>query len=66
MLSGVADSIYWLNRYIEISENIAHFGEVNFNLILDSPSGITQLFTDLPNKCTIVRKCQADAQTKSP
>ena len=48
MLSGVADSIYCLNRYIEISENIAHFGEVNFNLILDSPSGITQLFTDLP------------------
>jgi uncharacterized alpha-E superfamily protein len=48
MLSGVADSIYWLNRYIEKSENIAHFAEVNFNLILDSPSGITQLFTDLP------------------
>ncbi|MEG4529131.1 alpha-E domain-containing protein [Microcoleus sp. D2_18a_D3] len=66
MLSGVADSIYWLNRYIERSENIAHFAQVNFNLILDSPSGITQLFTDLPNKCTIVRKCQADAQTKSP
>jgi uncharacterized alpha-E superfamily protein len=49
MLSGVADSIYWLNRYIERSEKIAHFGEVNFNLILDSPSGITQLFTDRPN-----------------
>ncbi len=49
MLSGVADSIYWLNRYIERSENIAHFSQVNFNLILDSPSGITQLFTDLPN-----------------
>ncbi|WP_445242185.1 MULTISPECIES: alpha-E domain-containing protein [unclassified Microcoleus] len=49
MLSGVADSIYWLNRYIERSENIAHFAQVNFNLILHSPSGITQLFTDLPN-----------------
>ena len=49
MLSGVADSIYCLNRYIERSENIADFAEVNFNLILDSPSGITQLFTDLPN-----------------
>ena len=48
MLSGVGDSIYWLNRYMERSENIAHFAEVNFNLILDSPSGITQLFTDLP------------------
>jgi len=49
MLSGVADSIYGLNRYIEISENIAHFAQVNFNLILHSPSRITQLFTDLPN-----------------
>jgi uncharacterized alpha-E superfamily protein len=48
MLSGVADSIYWLNRYIERSENIADFAEVNFNLILDSPSGITQLFIHLP------------------
>ncbi|WP_445301244.1 MULTISPECIES: alpha-E domain-containing protein [unclassified Microcoleus] len=65
MLSGVADSIYGLNRYIERSENIAHFAKVNFNLILDSPSGITQLFTDRPNECTLVRKCQADAQTKS-
>jgi len=42
MLSGVADSIYWLNRYIERAENIARFADVNFNLILDSPSGITQ------------------------
>jgi uncharacterized alpha-E superfamily protein len=42
MLSRVADSIYWLNRYIERAENIARFAEVNFNLILDSPSGITQ------------------------
>ncbi|WP_445312483.1 alpha-E domain-containing protein [Microcoleus vaginatus] len=40
--------MYWLNRYIERSENIADFAEVNFNLILHSPSGITQLFTDLP------------------
>jgi uncharacterized alpha-E superfamily protein len=65
MLSGVADSIYWLKRYIERSENIAHFAQVNFNLILHSPSSIIQLFTDRSNKCTIVRKCQADAQTKS-
>ncbi len=42
MLSRVADSIYWLNRYIERAENIARFADVNFNLILDSPSGITQ------------------------
>ncbi|EKQ70042.1 hypothetical protein OsccyDRAFT_0303 [Leptolyngbyaceae cyanobacterium JSC-12] len=42
MLSRVADSIYWLNRYVERAENVARFIEVNLNLLLDSPSGITQ------------------------
>ncbi|MEN9210670.1 MAG: alpha-E domain-containing protein, partial [Thermostichus sp. DG_1_6_bins_120] len=42
MLSRVADSIYWLNRYVERAENIARFIDVNLNLILDSPSGTTQ------------------------
>ncbi len=35
MLSRVADSIYWLNRYIERAENIARFVEVNLNLLID-------------------------------
>lgn len=47
MLSRVADSIYWLNRYIERAENIARFADVNFNLILDSPSGITEQWEPL-------------------
>jgi uncharacterized alpha-E superfamily protein len=42
MLSRVADAIYWLNRYIERAENIARFVDVNFNLMLDLPSGIEQ------------------------
>ncbi len=42
MLSRVADSIYWLNRYVERTENIARFVEVNLNLLLDSPSGTMQ------------------------
>lgn len=42
MLSRVADSIYWLNRYVERAENVARFVEVNLNLLLDSPSGTTQ------------------------
>jgi uncharacterized alpha-E superfamily protein len=36
MLSRVANSIYWLNRYIERAENIARFIDVNLNLLLDS------------------------------
>ncbi|MBF2028014.1 MAG: alpha-E domain-containing protein [Oscillatoriales cyanobacterium C42_A2020_001] len=42
MLSRVANSIYWLNRYVERAENVARFIEVNLNLLLDSPSGTTQ------------------------
>lgn len=42
MLSRVANSIYWLNRYIERAENIARFIDVNLNLVLDSPAGMTQ------------------------
>lgn len=39
MLSRVANSIYWLNRYVERAENIARFIDVNLNLLLDSPPG---------------------------
>ncbi|MDX2272330.1 MAG: alpha-E domain-containing protein [Cyanobacteriota bacterium] len=42
MLSRVADSIYWLNRYVERAENIARFVDVNLNLILDTPAGFAQ------------------------
>ncbi len=41
MLSRVADSIYWLNRYIERSENVARFIDVNLNLMLDLPAGVS-------------------------
>jgi uncharacterized alpha-E superfamily protein len=42
MLSRVADSIYWLNRYVERAENVARFVDVNINLLLDSPIGTQQ------------------------
>lgn len=37
MLSRVANSIYWLGRYLERAENYARFLDVNFNLMLDLP-----------------------------
>ncbi|WP_026101237.1 alpha-E domain-containing protein [Synechococcus sp. PCC 7336] len=40
MLSRVADSIFWLNRYIERAENVSRFVDVNLNLMLDLPSDI--------------------------
>lgn len=35
MLSRVADSIFWMNRYLERAENVARFVDVNLNLTLD-------------------------------
>lgn len=35
MLSRVADSIYWMSRYIERAENVARFVDVNLHLMLD-------------------------------
>ena len=47
MLSRVANSIYWLNRYIERAENVARFVDVNINLMLDLPAKITQQWQPL-------------------
>jgi uncharacterized alpha-E superfamily protein len=35
MLSRVAESIYWMNRYVERAENVARFVHVNLNLQLE-------------------------------
>ena len=36
MLSRVANSLYWMTRYIERAENIARLVDVNLQLLLDS------------------------------
>ncbi|TCD48572.1 alpha-E domain-containing protein [Chlorobium sp. N1] len=35
MLSRVAESLFWMSRYVERAENTARFLDVNFNLLLD-------------------------------
>lgn len=65
MLSRVANSIYWTNRYLERAENNARFMDVNFNLTLDLPqyvfeqweplvvaTGNIELFKSLYSKAT--------------
>src|SRR5438876_1421592 len=47
MLSRVADSIYWMTRYIERAENVARFIDVNLQLMLDLPAGITEQWAPL-------------------
>lgn len=41
MLSRVAETIYWLVRYVERAENMARLIRVNTQLVLDTPTGIT-------------------------
>jgi uncharacterized alpha-E superfamily protein len=38
MLSRVADAIYWIFRYVERTENVARFIDVNLHLMLDMPA----------------------------
>ena len=47
MLSRVADSIYWMNRYIERAENVARSIDVNLQLALDTPGGATEQWAPL-------------------
>ena len=42
MLSRVANSIYWMNRYLERAENYARFIDANLNLTLDLPPGMAE------------------------
>lgn len=47
MLSRVANSIYWLSRYIERAENVARILEVNFNLSLGKGEPIREQWAPL-------------------
>lgn len=49
MLSRVAESIYWMARYVERAENLARFIDVTLNLILDQPQGTAQQWAPLVN-----------------
>mgnify|MGYP001615119349 CR=1 FL=1 len=47
MLSRVANSIYWMNRYIERAENYSRFIDVNLNLTLDLSEGTAEQWEPL-------------------
>jgi uncharacterized alpha-E superfamily protein len=49
MLSRVADSVYWLSRYVERAENVARFIDVNFQLMLDEAGGGDRQWQPLVN-----------------
>ncbi len=47
MLSRVADSIFWMGRYVERAENVARFIDVNLHMILDLPVGSAEQWEPL-------------------
>ena len=47
LLSRVADSVYWVGRYIERAENVARFIGVNLNLQIDLPLAPSQQWQPL-------------------
>jgi uncharacterized alpha-E superfamily protein len=47
MLSRVADTIFWMHRYIERVENVVRSIEVHLNLVLDLPPEIENPFLPL-------------------
>lgn len=49
MLSRVADSVYWMSRYVERAENVARFIDVNFQLMLDEADGADRQWQPLVN-----------------
>lgn len=47
MLSRVADSVFWMSRYIERAESVARFIDVNLNLTLDLGEQMDQQWAPL-------------------
>jgi uncharacterized alpha-E superfamily protein len=59
MLSRVADSLYWLSRYIERAENNARILDVNIQLTLDSEhAGAAQERADLTSRLAGLSRTQ--------
>ncbi|MDA3903147.1 MAG: alpha-E domain-containing protein [Desulfuromusa sp.] len=49
MLSRVANSMYWMNRYIERAENVARFIDANFHMALDLTDSASNQWKPLIN-----------------
>ena len=48
LLSRVAESLYWINRYLERAENISRFVEVSEAMSLDCPPAVSYTHLTLP------------------
>ena len=50
LLSRVAESLYWINRYLERAENISRFVEVSEAMSLDCPPGLSLIHISEPTR----------------
>ena len=66
MLCRVADSLYWIFRYIERAENLVRFLEVGWSVSLDNPSGNPSQWTSLIDACADRRLFEKLHPTASP
>jgi len=50
MLSRVAESIYWMSRYVERAENVARFGQIESDKIIEAAklAGVHEMILRLP------------------
>jgi len=64
VLSRVADSIYWLNRYTERAENVARFVDVHLHLQLDAAFGADEQWA--PILATTGDRAAFDARYPTP
>src|SRR5215217_1177321 len=47
MLSRVAESVYWIGRYIERAENVARYVDASLQMALDAPEGLREQWLPL-------------------
>ena len=47
MLSRVAESVYWMSRYVERAENVARYVDVNYNLTLGDSAPLAEQWLPL-------------------
>jgi len=60
MLSRVADSLYWMSRYVERVENLARFVDVNWHMALDVPGNPSDQWQPLVAVTGEIKRFEAD------
>ena len=66
LLSRVAESLYWINRYLERAENISRFVEVSEAMSLDCPPGSAEPWLPLIDASSAVSYTHLTLPTIDP